>query len=342
MKKIILFILLLTIPFIQSNVENTTHYTKTIKYYSNNSNSYLTNVSFENVNFRFEKQKFSYQINVPYSKSTLGLSYTAEDPNAIVEVIGSDELHVGNNSLVIIVTATDGTVVEYDFTINRSDDNSSVSNNIDDIINNLESDNSSQITVYVEGDSAINIAGDTLDALKNSKKMLTYTWQDKNGNFLASLKIDSQKIDNDNPVNPNIKETITNEKLLEYLGSIPHLGISTVNTNIPKNSVYSITVTGNEDLYYLYYYDEEILNTKPLRNIDGKIEFEVEDGYDYAIVSESKRPIKDVIGFGWLIPSLIAIAFITVCIIVGRKLMIKSMKNKYSSSKKQENNKNNN
>jgi len=331
MKKVILFMLFLFLIPVYQTTEQSYTTTLTLKYYSGTYSNYLSNVSFQNIEFHFNKDTLSYEIDVPYSKSTLGLTYTAEDSKAIVEVIGGEELHVGNNSLVIIVTAVDGSVREYDFTINRREDNSSVSNNINDILDILE-DESSNITVNVDGENAVSLYGDALNALQQSKKILTYTWNDRNGNFIASLKIDSMKITNDQTINPNLSKKINNKKLLEFLGNTPHIEISTVNSNLPKNSVYSMKVTGSDDLYYLYYYDGDIFNTKPLRNIDGVIEFEIEDGIDYAIVSESKKPINEVSGFSWLVPSLIATVFIVIFVIISRKIMIKSVKDKYSGS----------
>lgn len=278
------------------------------------SNNFLSTVEFKDISFKFDKENTKYTIEVPYSKDKLDLTYTQEDKTSIVEVVGDDFLQVGNNSLAILVTAEDGSLREYDFSIIRSEDNTIVQSDPNSIKDVLTSSDSKKLTVNMSTDNLL-LDSKTIDTLKESKKTLVFRWTDYNNKFLSSLSIDGSKIESSSEIIPKIKNTISNNKLKDYLKDIEYTSLSTKNTNIPNNSIYKMAVTTTEDLYYLFYYEDDLLIQKPLRVIDNAIEFEIQDGIDYAITTKSNKPKSKESSIGgthWLWISI----FITVLFIV--------------------------
>ncbi len=287
MKKIILIIFTLvavySIPY-----EKNTYYVESIKYNETNMDNYLIDVSLSGIDFTFDSNITDYTITVPYSKTNVEVDYTPYDDSAIVNVIGGNELYIGNNSLSIIVTSIEtGLTRSYNFTIIRSEDSKIVDNNTSSIASAISSD-TSEIILELNG-SAVNLDTNILNTFKNTNKTLIFKWLE-NGLETSRLTIKSTDIKDTSYINPNISKSITDTKLLKYMEDYDYIGISTKDTNIPEGSIYKISIDGVEDIYYLYYYDNDILNKKPLRNVDGTLEFEVKDGIDYAIVISSEHP----------------------------------------------------
>lgn len=298
----------------------------------NDGSNYLSSVHITGVNVDFRKDKQDYYFEVPYSKTKLGLTYTPEDTDAIVEVVGGDDLYIGNNSIAIIVTSTGGITREYDFTIVRSGNNENVSDSESSIRNSILNSTATNIGVNVT-DNAAKLEADTINTLITNRKSLVYTWK-RDNKFFASLSIDGTKVENVNgEVNPNVKSAITNVDLLKEIKGYDYTPVSTVGTNIPKGSIYKITVNGSEDLYYLYYYENDILVKKPLRNIDGTVEFELDKDTDYALMNTSNRPTKKSDGgFSWIWPSIILTLLIGAIYLGTKGVMVKIVRNSHSSS----------
>lgn len=68
------------------------------------------------INFISEKAS----INVSSDVNSLNYEYELEDKNSSLDVVGNDVLDVGNNKIVFVVTAEDGTKKEYKLTVNKS------------------------------------------------------------------------------------------------------------------------------------------------------------------------------------------------------------------------------
>lgn len=328
MKKIKLVVLILILALSSiSIIDRRETFVDRTNYSVGNGSNYLSNVSFVDVDFSFDKEVMEYTITVPFSKKTLGLTYVQEDPNSIVEVIGDEELYVGNNSLVILVTSSTGEQRQYGFTILRTEDNTFIPNEEISIKDALLNGEENTITVAVTGEGVI-LGEDTLDAFKTSGKVLYYEWRNQGGEFISSLKIDSKNIDSEKKLNPNIKNGITTAKLVKFLEGYQYLGFSTKDTNIPDGSVYTVTVDGDEDIYTLYYYDNDRIESRSLRNMDGKVEFSIKNGIDYALISKKDAPQKESIsGFSWILPTLIMTIMITVFIVATRQVMYRRLKN---------------
>ena len=61
----------------------------------------------------FSPQVFEYSVTVPYETTTLLVSAVTSDTKANVKIEGNDELDVGQNRVLLLVTAEDGTVNKY-------------------------------------------------------------------------------------------------------------------------------------------------------------------------------------------------------------------------------------
>lgn len=327
--------LLLLFAFVPPKNEVDVINTSRIVYEKGVANNYLSKVSFEGVDFNFRKELTEYTFNVPFSKKTLGLEYELENKNCLVDIIGDEELLVGNNSLAIIVTDENGEVREYDFTIIRANDSSNIENDENSIEYALNHGEASNLNVDVIGNAA-SLNEKAVDVLRNSKKNLIYEWKNQNGKFAASLKIDGKFLKNEKNINPNVKRNITTAKLIKYLNGVEYIGISTYNTNIPEGSIYKLAITGNEDIYDLYYIENGRIQNRILRNIDGAVEFEIKDGVDYAVVARSLSPKEEIKGFSWFWPSLF-VTILFLLFLAGYKYitmrMVRKSRNSYEDKK---------
>ncbi len=310
--------------------------TERIFYETASLNNYLKNVSFEGVDFSYKREVTEYTFHVPFSKKTLGLTYEAENPKAIVDIIGDEELLMGNNSLAIIVRDENGNLREYDFTIIRESDSSNIENDEATIKSFLKKETEGNLVVNVNG-NAIKLDEEAVKTLKDNKKTIIYEWKDKNGELAASLQINGDFIKNDNSISPNVNGYITTAKLVKFLNGVKYTGISTDKTNIPEGSTYKLKIDGEDSIYYLYYVENNSIQEKMLKKNDGIIQFGIKDGLDYAIVASNAAPSqKDISGFSWFWPSL----FITVLFllfIAGYKFiimrMVRNSRNAYEKEK---------
>jgi hypothetical protein len=69
----------------------------------------------------FDPDETAYEVTVPYAVTSIAVTPTAADPDATVEVVGDlDDLNVGFNTIIVTVTAEDGTTtMEYTLTVWR-------------------------------------------------------------------------------------------------------------------------------------------------------------------------------------------------------------------------------
>lgn len=76
------------------------------------------------LNEEFIPEVNNYTVNIPYSETSLDLSIILNDPTGTYEVIGNENLKVGENEVKIVVTAGDGTQNTYILLVNRAKINS--------------------------------------------------------------------------------------------------------------------------------------------------------------------------------------------------------------------------
>lgn len=85
-------------------------------------NSYLKSLTIENLSFEFQKDTFTYFLDVPYDQEKVVVK--AEPDNAKAKIIGLDtyELSIGENIITIKVVAEDSSVSQYVLNINREEE----------------------------------------------------------------------------------------------------------------------------------------------------------------------------------------------------------------------------
>ena len=76
------------------------------------------------LNEEFRPEQNNYTVNLPYSDTSLDLNIILNDPSSTYEVVGNENLKVGENEVKIIVTAEDGTKNTYTLIVNRARINS--------------------------------------------------------------------------------------------------------------------------------------------------------------------------------------------------------------------------
>lgn len=325
MKKIKIVLILVAFSLLSLSgitYKERTYHIDSIKYNETNEDNFLTDVLLSGIDFDFDSNNTDYTIYVPYTKTSYEVKYTKEYADAIVNVVGSGTLYVGNNSLAIKVTSpTTGLTREYDFTIIRSEDNEIVANDTSSLKDAIKNGLTSEITIEPI-DKATNIDTDTLNAFKNSNKTLIFRWL-KDGKFSSSITIKGSLVTDTTYINPNVSYSITDQKLLDYVKGYDYLPISTKGTNIPAGSIYKIAIDGVEDIYYLYYYENDLLNKKPLRNLDGTLEFELKDGIDYALMTTSEHPKSGNVSIiDWIRPTIFITLIVLIFYLLTRYILI--------------------
>lgn len=82
----------------------------------------LSKINLSNGKITFDKDNTDYVINVEHSVTNFEISYELEDSKSYAELIGDNNLSVGENVFVIKVTAENGNVKEYKIKVIRRED----------------------------------------------------------------------------------------------------------------------------------------------------------------------------------------------------------------------------
>lgn len=90
------------------------------------SDASLKELSVKNYKIDFHQDKFTYDLTIDNSVTSIDINAIANDPNASVEIDKTDDLQVGENTITIIVTAEDGTICKYILNINRKEQNQEI------------------------------------------------------------------------------------------------------------------------------------------------------------------------------------------------------------------------
>ena len=87
------------------------------------SDNKLVSLNLENYTLTpdFNSDVLEYHVKVPYEKTSITVSGAPSDDNALVTVKGNSNLKVGNNKVVVTVTALDGSKKEYIINVERLD-----------------------------------------------------------------------------------------------------------------------------------------------------------------------------------------------------------------------------
>lgn len=101
---------------------NNTRPTETTPTESSNSRLASLEITEGVISPEFNSDVTEYAISVPNDITVLNISAVAEDSAAEVEIVGNEELKIGENNIQIIVTAEDGSTTTYNILATRADE----------------------------------------------------------------------------------------------------------------------------------------------------------------------------------------------------------------------------
>ena len=101
---------------------NNTRPTETTPRESSNSRLASLEITEGIISPEFNSDVTEYAISVPNDITVLNISAVAEDSAAEVEIVGNEELKIGENNIQIIVTAEDGSTTTYNILATRADE----------------------------------------------------------------------------------------------------------------------------------------------------------------------------------------------------------------------------
>lgn len=91
--------------------------------------NYLKDLDIKDNDIDFSKDKTNYEITVDYNTDSLDINTKLSSGKSKVEIIGNENLKVGENTIIIKVTAKDNSVREYKIIVTKKDKDQILSNN---------------------------------------------------------------------------------------------------------------------------------------------------------------------------------------------------------------------
>ena len=178
-----------------------------------NDNTKLQLLSVDGEKIQLKDNTFNYSIDVPYETSNANLLYAASSSTSKIDITGSENLKVGENSIIIKVTAESGTSSKYYLTINRANEVKSNDSSIKklEVLNadsfNFSSDNQNYIIKVpkkvdklklnielTSSKATYDVTGN--ENLKNNSKVIIKVTADDGSTTTYSLLIEKNKTDN--------------------------------------------------------------------------------------------------------------------------------------------------
>lgn len=92
-------------------------------------NNYLSDLKLSDGNLVFDKNTVEYKVTVLYKVDKIEIKAKTEDEKAKYEISGNEKIEVGENTILIKVTAEDGSTREYKIVVVRKEENAKLSNN---------------------------------------------------------------------------------------------------------------------------------------------------------------------------------------------------------------------
>lgn len=197
-----------------------------------NSNNYLSEIIINNKKLKFNKEEYEHFITVDYKEEKADLLIKTESELATYEIIGSNNLEVGENIFYIKVKAEDNTLREYKIIVNRKEENIKLSNNSklkDLTINGYKIDFNKEIYDYnikIKNENQLSFLYSTDDS--NSNVIISGNQNLKNNSIIRITVVAEDqsvteyrvKVQKDNPENNIILIvlTILSFGLLTFIG----------------------------------------------------------------------------------------------------------------------------
>lgn len=157
-------------------------------------NNNLKDITLSNGKIDFDKKQTDYIVNVPFEVETLKVIAIAEDSKSEIEIVGEENLIIGENIFTIKVTAENGSVKEYKIKVIRDEKviitNSNKINNIE--VEGYELDFSPEVYSYIikTNDTQLNIKVELSD--NNSTYEIKGNEELKDGSIISIVVTDKE------------------------------------------------------------------------------------------------------------------------------------------------------
>lgn len=92
-------------------------------------NNYLSDLTLDNGKISFDKKQFEYKVTVLYEVEKVEVTAKTEHENATYKVEMPEKLEVGENTIIVKVTAENGSIKEYKIIVERKEESEELSNN---------------------------------------------------------------------------------------------------------------------------------------------------------------------------------------------------------------------
>ena len=109
-----------------TNAPSTSTNTPTTAQKSNDAS--LKDIKIKDHKIEFNPKKYSYKIKVKNSETTIDITSTPNNSKAKVEIDKPETLEVGDNSIIITITAEDGTICKYEIIVTREKEKTKTKN----------------------------------------------------------------------------------------------------------------------------------------------------------------------------------------------------------------------
>ena len=192
----------------------------------------LKSLSLSNGKINFKSDNFLYNVDVGYDVDNIEVEAIPNDSKAKVEIVRSDVLEVGKNTIEVIVTAEDGTKAIYVVIINRKEKLSSDASIKDLVIKNYDLEFKTDIYNYVlaiDGEKKLDIKVILND---NKAKYTIKGNNDLNGDSIIEIEVIAEdgssqvyKIDINKLSESNSNTIIHYVKIIPLIGFIILIGI---------------------------------------------------------------------------------------------------------------------
>lgn len=262
----------------------------------------------------------TYELTVNNNVTNITINGEAEDSKAKISGIGNKELSVGENKFTVTVTAESGAKKNYVINITRKD-----GFYLDDIKELLKDSSSEKKELTIKKDN--NITVDNLNAVKESKKTVSFNFYNEDKKMVYSWVVDGAAIKEPTEFNTNLnfvsehKEEIG--KLSNYADGF-YLNFEH-NGKLPEGTKIKVYVgdkfKDNESVN-VYYHNKEnsSLDTikKDLVVTEGYIEFDIKHCSDYFVtMSEIQGVVESTDIDIFFIISIIEFGIIIALVVLG-------------------------
>lgn len=290
-------------------------------------NNDLSKLEIIGYDIEFKNDILDYNLVVEYDVDKLEIDAIADDKDAIVDIKNVDKLVIGNNLIIVSVTAVNGDKKEYKINVLKKDNTPVVL--LSELKDTIMNSNANVITVEVNDENTI-LNKDIIKELKN-KDILLKINKYVDDKIKYSWNIDGKNIDKEFEFDTKVEMTSKNkdkiENLTNYVDAI-YLDYS-YSGMLPKNTEFSLYVLDkyNEgDILNLYYYDSEknelILEKSNLKVVDGYIKYEIEHCSDYILTKANINKEDKSIDFKnvlIIIESILMVVMFSILFVVLRK-----------------------